>query len=316
MNQSNDISSTKATIEAGLADVLARALSKHGVSLRPSKCIQVAQEVIAAAGPMLTGAAFEEIAKSWDGCEYDDAMIPDIGAALRRDFERLATTPPANDSPTPVELSPLAAAAADPVVEDLAALVRKLAYVLSRAKPDNTVVEGAMNFLKRKGLAGSVLRTGAPRTIAPEELGNSLDVRNLLQEAANLAHCYGQPELYTRLKALMNVLDGSRMRGYVDVIALEAASAIEPMFFEKLHSVTLKSRIQEAVADAIQAAARHYGAELRRNALDEVLHLHTIVNTAAMLLREGEQHTAAMRLEDCAASLEVVLRTPAASVKG
>ena len=40
--------------------------------------------------PILTQSAFEEIAASWDGCRYDDAMIDDIGAALRRDFERLA----------------------------------------------------------------------------------------------------------------------------------------------------------------------------------------------------------------------------------
>lgn len=316
MNQTNDTRSTKATIETGLADVLARALTKHGVSLRPSKCLQVVQEVVATGGPVLTQAAFEEIAQSWDGCEYSDSMIPDIGQALRRDFERLAVTPSVTESTTPVEPAPLAASDADLVVEDLAALVRKLAYALSRAKPNNTVVEGAMNFLKRKGLAGSVLRVGVPRDIAPAELGNSLDVRNLLQEAANLAHCYGQPELYTKLKGLMNVLHGARMPGYVDVIALEAASAIVPMFFEQLHSVTLKSRIQETVSDAIQAAARHYGAELRRDALDEVLHLHTIVNTAAMLLREGDRHTVAMRLEDCAASLEIVLRAPVATLKG
>lgn len=40
----------------------------------------------------ITKAAFEEIAQGWDGCRYDDAMIDDIGAALRRDFDRLATT--------------------------------------------------------------------------------------------------------------------------------------------------------------------------------------------------------------------------------
>jgi hypothetical protein len=40
-------------------------------------------------------AKLEEIAASWDGCEYSDAMIPDIGEALRRDFARLvATTSP------------------------------------------------------------------------------------------------------------------------------------------------------------------------------------------------------------------------------
>lgn len=45
-----------------------------------------------AGGPVLTKAAFEQIAESWDGCGYD--WIDDIGAALRRDFERLASVPP------------------------------------------------------------------------------------------------------------------------------------------------------------------------------------------------------------------------------
>lgn len=43
----------------------------------------------------ITKQAFEEIAEGWDGCQYD--MVGDIGAALRRDFERLAA--PALPSP-------------------------------------------------------------------------------------------------------------------------------------------------------------------------------------------------------------------------
>jgi hypothetical protein len=39
--------------------------------------------------PILTQAAFEEIATSWDGCEGEG--IKDIGAALRQDFDRLAS---------------------------------------------------------------------------------------------------------------------------------------------------------------------------------------------------------------------------------
>jgi hypothetical protein len=50
----------------------------------------------------ITRAAFEEIAASWDGCRYEDAMIPDIGAALRRDFERFAAPIPPLTAPAPL----------------------------------------------------------------------------------------------------------------------------------------------------------------------------------------------------------------------
>jgi hypothetical protein len=51
--------------------------------------------------PVLTKSAFEQIAESWDECSYD--MIDDIGAALRRDFARLAAPTQAK----PVDLSGL-----------------------------------------------------------------------------------------------------------------------------------------------------------------------------------------------------------------
>ena len=54
----------------------------------------------------LTAEAFEEIAASWDGCHYEDAMIPDIGAALRADFKRLATQS-AKQGAHPTGLSPM-----------------------------------------------------------------------------------------------------------------------------------------------------------------------------------------------------------------
>lgn len=58
--------------------------------------MSIKEKYIAAEQPsVLTREAFEEIAASWDGCTYSDAMIPDIGAALRADFKRLARQSPA-----------------------------------------------------------------------------------------------------------------------------------------------------------------------------------------------------------------------------
>jgi hypothetical protein len=51
--------------------------------------------------PILTQAAFEEIAESWDGCEGEG--IKDIGAALRRDFDRLARRAAPDSAAQPVQ---------------------------------------------------------------------------------------------------------------------------------------------------------------------------------------------------------------------
>lgn len=42
--------------------------------------------------------------------------------------------------------------------EDLAMLVRRLAVILHRYHESNKVASGALDYLKRKGLSGSVLR--------------------------------------------------------------------------------------------------------------------------------------------------------------
>jgi len=44
------------------------------------------------------------------------------------------------------------------VVEDLSALVRRLARNLEKSNPNNELIEQAMDYLIRNNLAGSVLR--------------------------------------------------------------------------------------------------------------------------------------------------------------
>lgn len=56
-------------------------------------------------------------------------------------------TPPNPESPQP-----------SASVDDLAALVRKLSYALTKANPASTLPERAMDYLKRHGLQGSPLR--------------------------------------------------------------------------------------------------------------------------------------------------------------
>jgi hypothetical protein len=46
-----------------------------------------------------------------------------------------------------------------PCVDDLSALVRQLVHRLRKAAPDNDLPEKALDYLKRKGLQGSPLRT-------------------------------------------------------------------------------------------------------------------------------------------------------------
>lgn len=55
-------------------------------------------------------------------------------------------------------------------VDDLAALVRRLVQALRKSAPDNEILETAMDYLQRKGLAGSPLRARA----AMRELGRSV----------------------------------------------------------------------------------------------------------------------------------------------
>lgn len=45
------------------------------------------------------------------------------------------------------------------VVDDLSALVRQLAHRLSKAAPDSDLPTKALDYLKRKGLQGSPLRS-------------------------------------------------------------------------------------------------------------------------------------------------------------
>jgi hypothetical protein len=51
----------------------------------------------------------------------------------------------------------------EPVVDELAMLVRKLVRHVRKASPDNNMATMAMDYLQRKGLAGSPLRDAAPQ---------------------------------------------------------------------------------------------------------------------------------------------------------
>jgi len=46
------------------------------------------------------------------------------------------------------------------VTDDLVELVKRLAYLLRKASPDNKLPEKALDYLQRKGLSGSPLRDG------------------------------------------------------------------------------------------------------------------------------------------------------------
>jgi hypothetical protein len=344
-----------ATDQAGLADRVAAVLAAHGISVRPSICAQVAGEVVAGMGPVLTKAAFEEIAEGWDGCKYDDAMIDDIGAGLRRDFDRLASQASpkfvrdreadrktlGNDafngwldtklynseqtvwgslgemSPTQAAwvgwfyrnvhgTAPELTAAAEALADNLAALVRQLVFALRKARPDHPAAERALSYLTRKGLVGSPLRLADAQPHAP---GDD-DIRDVLQDAANLAHAYGHPELYTKLKRLMSALSVRLSSEQVAGIAATAATEILPLYIGHFTEQALQGKLEEVVSAAIARAAGLYGDQRHAQALEEVAHLHTIVNTVALRLRETNLMTLAEKLEDCAASVELVLRAP------
>ena len=67
--------------------------------------LQFARALLAAAPVPCAADLLEEIAQSWDGCEYPDAMIKDIGAALRNDFARFT---PAPSAPAVAQQAPMA----------------------------------------------------------------------------------------------------------------------------------------------------------------------------------------------------------------
>lgn len=342
--------------QAGLADRVAAVLAAHGISVRPSICAEVANEVVAATGPVLTQAAFEKIAEGWDGCKYDDGMIDDIGAGLRRDFERLAvkTVSPkyvrdreadrktlGNDTfngwlDTKLHNSektvwdslgemtltqaawvgwfyrnvhgtaPELTAAAEALADNLAALVRQLVVALRKARPEHPAAERALSYLQRKGLIGSPLRLAD----AQQHVPGDDDVRDVMQDAANLAHTYGHPELYTKLKRLMSAMAVRLSPEQVAEIAGSAATDILPLYIGHFTEQALQVKLQEVVSAAIARAAGLYGDQRHAQALEEVAQLHTIVNAAALRLREANLLTLAEKLEDCAASVELVLRAP------
>jgi hypothetical protein len=341
--------------QAGLADRVAAVLSAHGISVRPSICAEIAREVVAANGPVLTKAAFEEIAGGWDGCRYADAMIDDIGAGLRRDFDRLATqaspklvrnreaehktlgndafngwldTKLYNSDQTVWDAmgemtltqaawtgwfyrnmhgtAPELTAAAEALADNLAALVRQLVSALRKARPDHPAAERALSYLTRKGLVGSPLRLAAGRPHVP---GDD-DVRDVLQDAANLAHAYGHPELYTKLKRLMSALSVRLSPEQVAAIAASSATEILPLYIGHFTEQALQGKLEGVVSAAIARAVGLYGDQRHAQALEEFAHLHTIVNAVAVRLRESGLTTLAGKLEDCAASVELVLRAP------
>ena len=49
------------------------------------------------------------------------------------------------------------------IVDDLAQLVMRLVHQLRKAEPDNELSDKALDYLKRNGLTGSILRPAAVR---------------------------------------------------------------------------------------------------------------------------------------------------------
>lgn len=79
----------------------------------------------------------------WDGDTFDLAFARDIISA------KSSTYPVITENER------------DNLVDDLAALVRRLVHSLSKAAPDNTLPAKAVDYLQRKGLQGSPLRDGS-----------------------------------------------------------------------------------------------------------------------------------------------------------
>jgi hypothetical protein len=75
--------------------------------------------------------------------------------------------------------------AAAPVVDELAMLVRKLVRHVRKASPDNNMATMAMDYLERKGLAGSPLRDAAPQQPA-----QSAELDDAQQEILRLCRLY------------------------------------------------------------------------------------------------------------------------------
>ncbi|QJD98648.1 hypothetical protein HH212_00150 [Massilia forsythiae] len=93
-NYPSPLSPMSPLFQAASAACIERGYTRWGLAIEgvAYPVAPAAQPASVAAG--LTKAQFEEIAQSWDGCAYDGDMIPDIGAALRRDFDRLASLAP------------------------------------------------------------------------------------------------------------------------------------------------------------------------------------------------------------------------------
>lgn len=64
--------------------------------------------------------------------------------------------------------SQTATKAEPPTIADLAMLVGRLVHQLGKHEPDNPVLQKAMDYLRRKDLAGSVLREIEKKTEVPE----------------------------------------------------------------------------------------------------------------------------------------------------
>jgi hypothetical protein len=74
------------------------------------------------------------------------------------------------------EHGPIPQAECAPRVDDLSALVTRLARALRKAVPDNDLSEKALDYLKREGLVGSPLRAEcAPREALTDDLRESFE---------------------------------------------------------------------------------------------------------------------------------------------
>ncbi len=156
-------------------DALIRDLQRAGRDVRyaTAEMCNRAADMLAASGPEreLTDAECETIAEAvgkLPGSEYihafNERMIR-AGAAWQA-----ARAAPAQ----PVALSDRL------LVNDLAMMVRRLAYRLNKADPGNSLSDVAKDYLVRAGLQGSPLRTNPPARAAP--------ARPSAQDWVNYAH--------------------------------------------------------------------------------------------------------------------------------
>lgn len=149
----------------------ARDVAKKAVTAALAQSAQPADRAVSPAQPrwrhIKRGTTYTEIGR---GLLQTDAPIGDETPCViyRSDDGRLWPRPVAEFEDGRFERLADAPAVQEAVVDDLAALVRRLVRDLRKAAPGNELAGKALGYLNRKGLGGNVLRNEVALGIPPE----------------------------------------------------------------------------------------------------------------------------------------------------